>query len=79
MIKEDPPTIQMVISANRSCEGLEKRMADVEQHRVPNGLRHFEDGSVALLFSKNWPQRISDIDDDDSRKKRSAVRDSVHR
>lgn len=77
MIKEDPPTIQMVISANRSCNGLAERMANVEKHRVPEGLRHFEDGSVALLFSKNWPQKISELDD--SRKKRSAVKDSVHR
>ncbi|KAF0753897.1 Uncharacterized protein FWK35_00021728 [Aphis craccivora] len=79
LIKEDPPIIQMVISANRSCDGLARRMGEVEKHRVPEGLRHFEDGSVALLFTKNWPQTTSDMYDDDYRKKRSAVLDSVHR
>lgn len=76
MLNEDPPLIQMMISANRSCDGLSQRMANVE-HRVPEGFRHFEDGSVGLLFSKDWPQPISGSDV--WRKKRSAVKDSVHR
>jgi len=45
----------MVISANDSCDGLAATMANIEQQRVPEGLRNFEDGSTALLFSKNYP------------------------
>lgn len=76
MLNEDPPLIQMIISANRSCAGLSQRMANAE-HRVPEGFRHFEDGSVGLLLSKDWahPTSGSDV----WRKKRSAVKDSVHR
>ncbi|KAE9542350.1 hypothetical protein AGLY_003477 [Aphis glycines] len=50
-----PPTIQMVISANNSCDGLAATMANIEQKRVPEGLRHFEDGSIALLLTQDIP------------------------
>jgi len=76
MLNEDPPLIQMMISANRSCDGLSQRMSNVE-HKVPEGFRHFEDGSVGLLLSKDWAQPISGSDV--WRKKRSPVKDSVHR
>ncbi|XP_025196850.1 uncharacterized protein LOC112595758 isoform X2 [Melanaphis sacchari] len=76
MLNDDPPMIQMVIGANRSCDGLSRRMGTVE-HRVPDGFRHFEDGSVALLFSKDWPQPISSVDV--WRKKRSASQGRTYR
>lgn len=55
MIQEYPPTIQMVISANNSCDGLAATMANIEQQRVPEGLQHFEDGSIALLLTQDIP------------------------
>ncbi|KAL4126877.1 hypothetical protein QTP88_011077 [Uroleucon formosanum] len=55
-VNEDPPMIQMVISANQSCEGL----SNIQQSEptVSKGSRHFSDGSVALLFSEDLPQTV---------------------
>ncbi|XP_022171596.1 uncharacterized protein LOC111034615 [Myzus persicae] len=54
-VNEDPPTIQMMISANQSCKGLSERMKQSE-HKVPEGFRHFTDGTVALHFTKDLQQ-----------------------
>ncbi|XP_026821546.1 uncharacterized protein LOC113559949 isoform X2 [Rhopalosiphum maidis] len=76
MILEDPPTIKLVISANRTCEGLSQIMEN-DVHTVSEGLRHFHDGSVALLLTKDWPHPFSSSDV--WRKKRSALKDDVYR
>ncbi|XP_015376081.1 PREDICTED: uncharacterized protein LOC107170465 [Diuraphis noxia] len=77
-VKEDPPLINMVISANQSCHGLLKRIEQPE-HTVPKGLRHFSDGSVALQFNKDLPQKRvrrkiqSEVESGGYRKKRELV------
>ncbi|XP_060846239.1 uncharacterized protein LOC132925898 isoform X3 [Rhopalosiphum padi] len=76
MILEDPPTIKLVISSNRTCEGLSEIMAN-DVHTVSEGLRHFHDGSVALLLTKDWPHPFSSSDV--WRKKRSALKDDLYR
>ncbi|XP_029341432.1 uncharacterized protein LOC115033276 [Acyrthosiphon pisum] len=53
-VREDPPMFKMVISGTHSCEGLLKRMKQSEQ-AVPEEFRHIADGSIALMFSRDFP------------------------
>ncbi|CAI6352549.1 unnamed protein product [Macrosiphum euphorbiae] len=54
IVSEDPPMFKMVISGKNSCDGLLKRMEQSEQ-AVPKGSRLSADGTISLLFSRDFP------------------------